>query len=257
LDIAMKVQLITYHGTLPDPSPAEHHMLADRVFRRQIELIHATGVPVIDPNLLADDARISAHSYALGLTFDDGCESDVRNAELLHEYGYSAIFCISTARLGEEGYLNTKDVPRLASLGMVIGSHSHRHIQLAHLDARRLQNELALSKQIIEDLTGSAVKFLAFPGGSYNRLVVRTALEEGYAHLLTTRWGVNYLPLRQTRLYRRTTVPQGLKEAAFQNLVLLKGELRLRLAYEAKQGLRKLVGTKCYNRLRQYYLSKA
>ncbi len=71
-----------------------------------------------------------------------------------------------------------------ASKWATIGSHSYYHNDLAKISIGSVRDDLARSKQFLENITGKEVKALAFPYGSYTREVVAEAKNAGYSQLL-------------------------------------------------------------------------
>ena len=67
-----------------------------------------------------------------------------------------------------------------------IGSHGYYHNDLAKIILTEAKNELSLSKQYLENITGKEVKSLAFPYGSYTPEVNYVARQAGYEQLLAT-----------------------------------------------------------------------
>ena len=67
-----------------------------------------------------------------------------------------------------------------------IGSHGYYHNDLAKIRLTEAKNELSLSKQYLENITGKEIKSLAFPYGSYTPEVNAVARQAGYEQLLAT-----------------------------------------------------------------------
>ncbi len=61
-----------------------------------------------------------------------------------------------------------------------IGSHSHDHVLLTHIDDPALTMNLAESRRILGGITGSPPTDLAYPNGSWDRRVVMAARKAGY-----------------------------------------------------------------------------
>ncbi len=80
---------------------------------------------------------------------------------------------------------------------MDIGSHTHTHRILSHLDAKAQEYELGTSKDILEGLLGEAVDTIAYPvgaRGSYGPETCRIAASLGYSLGFNFIAGVNRLP---------------------------------------------------------------
>lgn len=248
----MRIQFITYHRTAPQPDREDVHVLTFDQFAHHVELIRQAGVTVASARVLANGADVEG--YQLGITFDDGFKSDLVNAEVLARHGMTAMFFISTANIGREGYLDEDDIRRLRDMGMRIGSHSHRHVRLNTLPETESREQLVHSKQRLEAILHEAVDCLAFPGGGYDARVAAMSKEAGYRHLMTTGWGVNQIAGKSSGLYRRNNILAGMTDQVFTDLVTLKSLRRRRLEYLAKQGLRALLPEKGYGALRRLIL---
>jgi peptidoglycan/xylan/chitin deacetylase (PgdA/CDA1 family) len=64
-----------------------------------------------------------------------------------------------------------------------IGSHTVSHPHLSSLRVAELHTELALSKQVLENITGGPVTTMSFPYGSYDTRVLAAARAAGYQRL--------------------------------------------------------------------------
>lgn len=126
------------------------------------------------------------------ITFDDG---DIDNYEaafpILKRYGLKATFFIPTALLDQEGRLTSSQLLEMHHAGMSFGSHTVTHRRLAHLDQAEIIVELEQSKQILEELLHSPVESIAYPGGSYNEMVMLAAKNSGYKVGFSTLSGRN------------------------------------------------------------------
>jgi peptidoglycan/xylan/chitin deacetylase (PgdA/CDA1 family) len=80
----------------------------------------------------------------------------------------------------------TKEQIRELSLSpfVNIGSHGYYHNDLARISAQDADDEMLRSKLYLEDITGRAVKSLAFPYGTYTPDVIKSAKSAGYDQLL-------------------------------------------------------------------------
>jgi len=69
---------------------------------------------------------------------------------------------------------------RLASEGWEVGSHTHTHPRLPDLDPGDLSDELLESRALIEQITGTPCRSLAYPFGAFNDTVARATRDAGY-----------------------------------------------------------------------------
>ncbi|MFN8319163.1 MAG: polysaccharide deacetylase family protein [Saprospiraceae bacterium] len=80
--------------------------------------------------------------------------------------------------------LNKKELIELSKSQYVsIGSHGQNHFNLGNLGKEDLTKELLSSKTILEKCINKKVDSIAFPDGSYSKLVLDTALECGYDYM--------------------------------------------------------------------------
>lgn len=85
--------------------------------------------------------------------------------------------------------LNAGQISQMAASEWVtVGCHSLHHDDLATLSATALRDDLTVSRQWLEQLTGKPVKALAFPYGSYHAETLAIAQEAGFTQLLAERY---------------------------------------------------------------------
>ena len=250
---ALNLLFITYHRTTSVPETDDVHTVTNKQFARHIELILQAGVSVADAHVLEVQQPRAGHQIAI--TFDDGFKSDIANAELLASYGLTAMFFISTANIGQEGYMDEGDIRRLDGMGMLIGSHSHQHKRLNKRPEAEARTQLELSKQRLESILRHPVEYLAFPGGGYNASVIAMATAVGFRYMLTTDWGVNAVTDNLAgRLYKRNNILQNMSDREFTRLITLKSIHIRKLIFLVKQWLRTLLPEKGYGALRKVIL---
>ena len=89
---------------------------------------------------------------------------------MLQQYGFGATVFLPTAYIGEQSIqfkgadcLTWREVRELNDHGIVFGSHTVTHPQLRELSRAALAEELAKSKQTIEEKLGCGVESFAYP----------------------------------------------------------------------------------------------
>jgi len=138
------------------------------------------------------------------LTFDDGFATIAEHAlPALSERAMTATLFLPTAFVGaraswlaREGegarrLLGWADVRDAVAAGFEVGSHGHRHLQLDVLDRQRLEQELVVSKKILEDETLTVVQSLAYPFGYHDGKVRAAAAAAGYRAACEVGYGVH------------------------------------------------------------------
>ena len=81
-------------------------------------------------------------------------------------------------------------VKKIYEAGHEIGSHSNTHPHVNNLSAEKNLEEIQLSVNKIEKITGSRTTLYRAPYGEYNDTVIRTAQENGY---YTIQWNLDTL----------------------------------------------------------------
>ena len=78
--------------------------------------------------------------------------------------------------------LTLDQVRELQERGVDIQSHSHRHFDLDTLSEEECFRDLQRSRELLEDLLGRRVPYLAYPRGRHDAAVRRAARRAGYTH---------------------------------------------------------------------------
>jgi peptidoglycan/xylan/chitin deacetylase (PgdA/CDA1 family) len=135
----------------------------------------------------------------IAITFDDGYESVYTEAagEMASRSICGTVFPV----VGSVGGHNSWDVrlsPRpfkhlswpqlreLVGLGFEVGSHTLSHRDLTRLNRADLQYELRVSREMLEERLGIAVRAVSYPFGRFSERVIAEALEAGYSYGFTS-----------------------------------------------------------------------
>src|SRR5215475_3589529 len=138
-------------------------------FRIQLAHLKSSGFA----GVCVGDALNRVLARQVALTFDDGCETDLRfAAPVLHQFGFRATFYITVGFLGRSGYMTASQVRELGGAGFEIGCHSMTHPYLTELDGAGLQQEITGAKEKLEQVLGRAVEHFSCPGGRFDERVV-------------------------------------------------------------------------------------
>ncbi len=119
------------------------------------------------------------------ITFDDGYADNCRRAlPLLIEQGVPCTYFVTShnviarrpfphdARLGRPLAPNTPaEIRELAAAGVDIGAHTRTHADLGPVtDPQVLRDELRIAQQELQEITGTPVRYFAFPYGQQANL---------------------------------------------------------------------------------------
>ena len=138
-----------------------------------------------------DDRNVEVPDKPVLITFDDGYLDNFQNAySILKQHGMIATFFVITDKLWTEDRLNPERIAEMAQGGMSFGSHTVTHRRLGELSWADIQDELVVSKGILESILGRPVNAIAYPQGSYNQNVITIAQNLGYTTGFTVREGI-------------------------------------------------------------------
>jgi len=169
-----KADLISAGMALPVSHFAEH-----------IEFIAKTGLAQATLASCLDDG-----AKGIAVTFDDGDADTYETAlPILQQYRVPATVFVSSSLLGtvwvvngvKRRMLSKKQLEALAASPLIeIGSHAHIHQPMTQRTKADLTLDLNLSKRILEDITGRKIRYLAYPYGSHDRVVMNAAQCVGF-----------------------------------------------------------------------------
>jgi peptidoglycan/xylan/chitin deacetylase (PgdA/CDA1 family) len=177
-----------------------------------------TGVSMRE--LLA--ARAAGRERRLvGLTFDDGYADFLELAvPALRQHGHTATVFVLPGRLGgsngwdPEGprkpLLDADGIREAAAAGMEIGSHGLRHIDLTTTDDDLLAREVAESRALLTELTGTPPVGFCYPYGAVDLRTLLAVRGAGYAYACAVDPGplAGQHALPRTYIGHRDTAPR-------------------------------------------------
>ena len=126
------------------------------------------------------------------LTFDDGYADNCEVLFRLREMDITPVVFAPTDFIGKTNsweyshrlfparHMSAGQIQELAKAGVKFGSHGGSHQAFSGMPPDRIHRELADSKKILEDITGSAINILSYPFGRCTDDIVETARGIGY-----------------------------------------------------------------------------
>ena len=107
-------------------------------------------------------------------------------------------------------YISWNMANEMVNNNIQLGSHAVSHRLLTKLDNQELENEVALSKSIIEQNTQSQINSIAYPNGSYDSRVTHKCDKQGYKLGFTTNngyfeIGMNVFEINRINIHQSAT----------------------------------------------------
>jgi len=210
------------------------------IFKEQMELLK--DYKVVSLGEFVRRARKGKNTEeCVVITFDDGFKDNYTVAyPLLYKYDLPATFFVTTGFIGRKGYMSWKDLKELRDVGFEIGSHTVTHPRLSSLPPQKIDEELRISKEVLEEKLDMEVNLFSAPYGdskSVNAEVFDVAAKYYDCCCLTQGYfGVNLDKLDLYRLKRTPVTPsvsefrstlegyEGLWMWMYEKLIVLKNE---------------------------------
>lgn len=235
-----------------DDAGYSRYVLGASEFRAQMEYLRNTGWQ----GRSVGQALAYPEGHSVGITFDDGCETDlIAAAPILLELGFSATYFVTTGRLGTRGFLTREQLKQLNGLGFEIGCHSRTHPYLPDLDENGLRQEICEAKTELEQILGKTVEHFSCPGGRYDARVIDMARRGGYASMCTSRIEPNTADTDRFAL-GRVAILRNIPLPAFAAICDGTSLRRMRTQNRLRQLAKRVLGNAAYDRLRAGVLNR-
>jgi len=178
--------------------------VSPEAFRRQMEQV-AGGERAVSLKGWVEALREKRRSLGrpVMVTFDDGYLNTYTEAfPVLRRLRMPATLFVATDWVGRRGSLQWEHLREMASQGWTIGSHTKSHAYLPELSPSKREEEIAESKQILEDRLQRPVTLFSYPVGGYTEEIMDAVQRAGYHAACTTNRGNPLL----FHLYRLTRI---------------------------------------------------
>lgn len=186
-----RVPLILMYHSVEGASEDPYHLcVTPERFAGQMRWLTNRGLRGVSVDTLLSAVRAGRGRGLVGITFDDGYLSVLRNAvpELLRHDFTATMFIVSGLLGGTNEWdgrpvwplMSAQQVAEVAAAGMEIGSHSVTHPRLTSLGARRLRAEISESRSMLSDLLGCPVRGFAYPYGDMSPAARHAVEDTGY-----------------------------------------------------------------------------
>jgi peptidoglycan/xylan/chitin deacetylase (PgdA/CDA1 family) len=121
-------------------------------------------------------------------------------------------------------FMDWEQLNEMRDNGMSIGSHTHSHEILSHIDSKAQLNELSLSREILKNKLGTSVTSFAYPvgrKGTYNEKTIEHLQSCGYKLAFTQLLGMNPVPRENRYELRRFPVDGNIAAENIPQLICL------------------------------------
>lgn len=212
------VTIFCYHqfgiAGMKDPT----YSIAPENFEHQMELIRQRGITVVPLSQYMDalKGKATLPEKAAVITIDDGYRNVYTTAyPILKKYGYPFTIFIYTDLISHSKFFLTwEEVAEMARNGVEVGSHSRTHPLMTQREKneseeayqKRITEEIAGSKRILEAHLKQPVRFFAYPYGAYDDFIRETVKNSGYDGALTVNPGPNDESMEPYSVNRRIIV---------------------------------------------------
>ena len=219
----------------------EYHMVNDQEddvcavttadFKQQLDYLAEQGYQPISllDFMKAKKGKFTLPEKPVVLTFDDGyIDNYTVLLPILEERQLKGTVFMVTNAIGQDGYLSWGQLREMQARGMEIGSHTANHLPLDTMSQAQIEDEIKLSKLILEWNGIHTVYFLSYPNGIYNDTAVKALADSEYLGAVTGHAGYNAFAT-DTYLLQRVNIPRphfGLLEF---KLRLLKAQIYTKL----------------------------
>ncbi len=181
------VSVLLYHKFDEADSPSTSISSAE--FSRQMAYLKEHDYRVLCLRELEDIlcGRQAMPSRGVVITIDDGYRSVYEKAfPVLKAYDYPFSVFVFTRAIGEKHFVSWDQLREMERHKGEVGSHSHTHPRLVNISQSEAVREMRLSKEILEQGLGHAVRWFSYPFGEYDGSVLEAVSHLGYTLGLTS-----------------------------------------------------------------------
>lgn len=172
--------ILMYHAVGAPGEQAGRYVIPARRFARHMAWLKWRRYRVIslEEYLRCRWAHRLPPARSVVLTFDDGYADNLAVAyPILCRYGFPATLFIVSGAVGQTNrwdqgsmltgrpLLSWREIHKLKAGGLTVGAHSQTHVSLARLAPAEIEQEIAGSRQALEQMLGTPVRTFAYPYG--------------------------------------------------------------------------------------------
>lgn len=208
------VPILMYHH-VEEIAEAQPNWISPKLFDWHMSYLKEKGYHVISLDKLVDDIKNQRRlkPKTVVITFDDGYENNFTNAyPILKKYQYPATIYVTSANVGQEGFLTVEQMQEMMKNGITIASHTKNHAYLPNLSQEEQQIEITESKRDLEQMLGVSIQHFSYPHGGFREDTKQMVKAAGYLSGATTNRGFDKLDKDVYELNRVRLSDKDIKE---------------------------------------------
>ncbi len=188
------VLIFEYHRVNDETANTDDYSLSKEEFQEELNYFKANGYNTIS---LMEYVRAQKYGEELPenpiiLTFDDGYEDNYTNMmPIVKAMGMKATMFVPTNFIGKENYVDWLQLKEMQDNGIEIGSHTANHLPLDTVADEKLDDEIKLSKLLMEWNGMKTIYFFSYPNGVYTDASIKSLRENNYLAAVTGDAGYN------------------------------------------------------------------
>jgi peptidoglycan/xylan/chitin deacetylase (PgdA/CDA1 family) len=180
------VPILEYHvlGEAPADAPYPELYVERPDFRHQLEWLDEHGYQAVTLEQVEqawyEGATLPPKPVVL--SFDDGYRPQFTFAlPQLRKHGWAGVLNLKA----EGSDLYESNVKAMITAGWELAAHTIHHLDLTELGAEQLQEEVAGSRQLLQNEFGVPVKNFCYPAGEFDEAVIAAVEKAGYVGATT------------------------------------------------------------------------
>jgi peptidoglycan/xylan/chitin deacetylase (PgdA/CDA1 family) len=229
------VPVLSYHQF--SATESNKMTVTKSAFQEQMKFLKDNGYRVITLDQLFDflDFKAPLPRKSVVITIDDGWRSTYEIAyPILKAQGFPATLFVYTDLIHEgEKTLSWDLIKELAENGIDIQCHTKSHLDLTLIDKKdsfkdyfnRVEEELSACPNFVKKRVNRPVRYLAYPFGTTNHLVVALLKKQSYRGAFTVKRGGNPFFVQNFRVNRSMIYGEYTLDKFKKNLVVFQEEV--------------------------------
>jgi peptidoglycan/xylan/chitin deacetylase (PgdA/CDA1 family) len=229
------VPVLSYHQF--SATESNKMTVTKSAFLEQMRFLKENGYRVITLDQLFDflDFKATIPRKSVVITIDDGWRSAYEIAyPILKAQGFPATLFVYTDLIhGGEKALSWDLVKELADNGIDIQCHTKSHFDLTLIDKKdsfkdyfnRVEEELSVCTGVVQKRVNRPVRYMAYPFGTTNHLIVALLKKHGFRGAMTVKRGGNPFFVQNFRINRSMIYGDYTLDKFKKNLVVFQAEV--------------------------------